>query len=218
MTPSFSGHCPSKSFYLVCEQLTERLSDAPLWPLIQHSSHPSETHYFPLAPNSPVLLHTHASAPFVQSAYTRGLNLTVYSTGESGCSVSRLDLTIDWWATIGRWGGRYAAPAVSWAVGVVAILLYDAWRAAETVGTVPSVEASLTTFVRGRLPLLVACTLLVSLLPLPVGMWLGSRGEWILAPIAPLLLVTVTGLVAIIWAAVVMLMWPLKALARRFIL
>lgn len=139
----------------------------------------------------------------------------MYSTAESGCSVTSLNLTINWWATIGRWGGRYAAPAVSWAVGVVAILLHDAWRVSETVGSVPSVEASLITFVRGRLLVLMGHTCMVSLLPLPVGMWLGNRGEWILAPIAPLLLVTATGLVAVIWGAVITLMWPLKALTRR---
>lgn len=152
----------------------------------------------------------------MQSSYTHGLNLTIYSAGESGCVIDKLDLSVDVWATLGRWGTRYAAPAASWAVAVVATLLFDAWRTAETVGTMPSVGASLAVFVRARLPILLPVLLFVSFFPLPVDMWLGNRGEWLLAPIAPLLLLTVSGLVAVSWVVVLTLMWPLRALSKRF--
>ncbi|EKM59762.1 uncharacterized protein PHACADRAFT_85765 [Phanerochaete carnosa HHB-10118-sp] len=205
---------------LVVYKLTAILSsgctEALLRPLLQHTSHPTETHYFPLGPSSRILLHTHASAPFVTSAYTHGVNLTIYSTGENACAVEDLALSVDLWATFGRWGTRYAAPAASWAVGVVAILLFDAWRTAETTGIMPSAGSSLTTFTCARLPILLLLALLTSFIPLPVGVLLGNRGEWLLAPIAPLLLLTVTGLVAISWTMVLALMWPLKTLTRRF--
>lgn len=191
------------------------LSGALLWPLLQHTSHPSETHYFPLSPNSRILLHTHASGPFIASPYTRGLNLTVYSTGDNGCSVNRLDLTVDWSATIGRLGVRYAAPAVSYGVAIVALLLYDAWRAAETAGAVPSVGASLVGFIGGRLPMLLLSTTLISLIPLPADMWLGNRGEWLLSAIAPWLLLIVTGLVAVSWGLVATLIWLLRMVSLR---
>lgn len=104
--------------------------DALLPPLLQHTSHPSETHYFPLAPDatrpSPILLHSHASGPFVpRTTPSRGFKLRVYASGE--CFPSSLSLQIDWWGTLGRWGTRYAPAAISWAVGIVALVLFDAW-------------------------------------------------------------------------------------------
>lgn len=187
-----------------------------LWPLLQHASHPTETHYFPLGPNSRVLLHTHASAPFIRSAYTRGFNLTVYSAGDATCAVQGFEVTLDIWATMGRWGTRFAAPAASWAVGVAAVILFDAWRVVETTGVMPSVGTSLAKLTCAQLPTLLLLSLLMSLVPLPVDMWLGNRGEWLLAPIAPLLLFTVSGLVALSWAVVRVLMWPLRLISRRF--
>lgn len=185
-------------------------------PLLQYTSHPFETHYFPLAPNTAVFLHTHASAPFVPSVYTHGLNLTIYNTGEGGCSVERIELSLDIWATLGRWGVRYAGPAASWAIGVVGILLYDAWKSTDILGTVPSVGASLATFVRRRLPILLVLSTIMSLLPLPTDMWLGNNGEWTLAAIAPTLLFAITGLVAVSWLVILVMMWPLRILSKRF--
>lgn len=187
-----------------------------LLPLLQYTSHPSETHYFPLAPNWPILLHTHASAPFIPSSYSHGLNLTIYTTGEDGCAVEHLELSVDLWATLGRWGVRYAAPAASWAVGVVGILLHDSWRSADALGNMRSVGASLAAFARSRLPMMLSASFIVSLIPLPTNMWLGNTGEWILATIAPLLLLTVTGLVTVSWLVLLALMWPLRMLFRRF--
>ncbi|GJE84539.1 GPI inositol-deacylase [Phanerochaete sordida] len=202
--------------YSLAPKLSDGCTDALLWPLLQYTSHPAETHYFPLGPRSRILLHTHASAPFISSAYTHGLNFSVYSTGESACAIERLELAVDLWATLGRWGTRYAAPAASWAVGVVAISLFDAWRAVDAVGVMPSVGSSLATFASARLPILLILSFLTSFIPLLVDMWLGNRGEWQLSPIAPLLLLTVTGLVSVSWAVISILMWPLRKLARRF--
>lgn len=130
--------------------------------------------------------------------------------------MARLTVTVDTWATIGRWGTRYAAPAASWAVGVVGILLYDAWRASDTLGITPNIWASLASFMRTRLSVLLGASFLVSFIPFPEDLWLGNKGEWLLAPIAPLMLVTVTGLVSVSWLLVTALMRPLTALLRRF--
>ena len=35
-----------------------------------------------------------------------------------------VDIQIDWWRTFGRWGSRYTMTALSWTVGVVALVLF----------------------------------------------------------------------------------------------
>lgn len=112
-----------------------RPADAVFLPLLTHQSHPSETHYFPLAPtfSRRILLHSHSAAPYVASDHSSGHALTIHSSGE--CSVNELELSVDWWATIGRWGTRYGTAAACWAVGIVAILMWDTWRVVEGGGT-----------------------------------------------------------------------------------
>lgn len=105
-----------------------------LSPLLVHTSHVSETHYFPLALTSPrrILLHTHGSAPYIQSNLGEGVELVIYSA-INGCSVQLrgFDLYIDWLATLGRWPSRYFTTIVCWAVGIVALVVYEAWGAGE---------------------------------------------------------------------------------------
>lgn len=38
---------------------------------------------------------------------------------------------IDWPATIGRWASRYPTTLVTWAVGVVALVMFKAWGVAD---------------------------------------------------------------------------------------
>lgn len=109
---------------------------------------------------------------------------------------------------------RYGVSAASWAVGIVGLLLFDAWCALDTSKLMPNVKELLGHFVRWRLPLLVLATLLVSLVPLPENMWLGTAGEPLLAPLAPLLLLISTGLVVVFWWVVMALMWPLSHLHK----
>ncbi|KAH8094931.1 PGAP1-like protein-domain-containing protein [Cristinia sonorae] len=180
-----------------------RDTDPLLLPLLQHTSHSSETHYFPLT--SSVLIHTHASAPYVSQTNTRGLNFTIHSSGE--CYIDSLDISIDWWGTIGRWGVRYWSAAGSWAVGVVSLMVWLNWSSHEA-GWVPPVRHSLIHFVR-RLRDLIPRSLLLSLLPLPHGFWLGNAGQPIFAILAPLLLVVVTALVSLSWCILDGLLWLL---------
>jgi glycosylphosphatidylinositol deacylase len=106
-------------------------SDALLHPLLTlHSPH--EAHHYPLHPSFPVpLLHTHAGAPFLTSP-THGLNITIRSSGEPACAVEKLVITLDIWSTIGRWGARLWPAIASSAIGVVALLVFDALAIAES--------------------------------------------------------------------------------------
>lgn len=58
------------------------------------------------------------------------LDFSIYSSGSTGCEKDLIGITIDldWSATLGRWASRYPTTLVSWAVGVVAIVLLGAWH------------------------------------------------------------------------------------------
>ena len=171
-------------------------------------------HHYPLTLTRRILLHTHASGPYIDSDFTHGLNLTIYSSGESACSIHSIDIAVDWWATFGRWGVRYAAPAVSWSVGVVALVLYESSQTAEISGAVPDVMDALSTFARKRLIKLIVASYVISFLPLPSSFWLGNQGEPLLAPIAPLLLLTSAGLVCVSWWLICILERALSFVTR----
>lgn len=183
-------------------------------PLIQHTSHPSETHYYPLASKTPILLHTHGAGPFIPSPYGHGLNLTIYTSGEGGCVLKDVAITVDWWATIGRWGIRYTAPTATWAVGIVAVVLFDAWGAFEGGNSMPDVQQSLSSFVRWRLPWLLLLCFTFSFIPFRAHVWLGNEGEPMLAILAPLMLLVATGLVIVSWWVLSSLSWSLTRLHR----
>lgn len=108
-------------------------ADALLPPLLVHTSHVAETHYFSLtnARHRRILLHTHLFAPFIdQTSYpSSGLNFTIYSSGERGCKreFETFDVAIDWSATLGRWASRYINTLVSWAAGVASLMVFTAW-------------------------------------------------------------------------------------------
>lgn len=106
-------------------------TDALLPPLLAQTSYPSESHYYPLThfPPHPLLLHTHSSAPYipdVRPIQSRGLNLTLYSSASSKC-LKGIAVHIDWWSTFGRWGSRYMMTILSWAVGVVSLIVSEVW-------------------------------------------------------------------------------------------
>lgn len=111
------------------------LQDPLLAPLLMQTSHEPEIHWFPLVNGRHVHLHTHSSGPYIPKlgpTHSRGINLTIYSTG---CDVTSIAIHVDWWGTIGRLGTRYAATTVSWACGVVAVVLFSAWQQADKSGT-----------------------------------------------------------------------------------
>jgi pimeloyl-ACP methyl ester carboxylesterase len=192
------------------------LSPPLLPPLLVHKSHPAETHYYRLEYETLVALHTHASAPFIpllRFSPSYSSELWIYSAG-TGCEdVNEFTLTIDWWATIGRVATRYLTTLMSWGVGVVALLMFQTWRESRK-GSMPSVSQSLVAFTYRLLPKLLVASFVVALLPLSPDYYLGTRGELFLGFLAPVLLVVTTGLVCVSWWLILLLMWPLRFLAR----
>ncbi|KAJ6616258.1 PGAP1-like protein-domain-containing protein [Mycena sp. CBHHK59/15] len=195
--------------------------DPLLLPLLVHTSHPSETHYFSLTvlPSHRILLHTHSAAPHIRldPALASGLSFTVYSAGSPDCQsdLVGLELGIDWSATLGRWASRYFTVLPSWATGVVAVILFQAWGMSEKVGApVPTVTQSLSMFTGKPLRRLFMTSLVFSMLPLPEKYYLGNRGEPVLSVIAPLLLLISSGFVCVSWWILQALIWPLGKLGR----
>ncbi|KAJ7129279.1 PGAP1-like protein-domain-containing protein [Mycena epipterygia] len=196
-------------------------SDPLLAPLLVHTSHPSETHYFPLTvgPLHRILLHTHSAAPHVHSEHTLppGFRFTIYSSGSLGCKsdLVGLDLSIDWPATLGRWASRYFTVLPTWATGVVAVILFQAWGMSENTGApVPTVQQSLAMFTGKPLRRLLLCSAVLSVVPLPEKFYLGNRGEPLFSAIAPLLLLISSGFVCVSWWVLQSLIWPLGKLGR----
>ena len=149
--------------------------------------------------------------------------------------MNEIRLTVDWWATIGRWGTRYGTAAACWAVGIMAILMWDVMRSVEAGGEslksvqqldvrshlflqapIPDVRSSLDFFARKRLSPLVLLSFFLSFLPLRVGLWLGNGGSAPFAPLATLLLPIAFGLVCVMWWLLLILLWPLQRVLRLF--
>ncbi|TFK43831.1 GPI-inositol-deacylase [Crucibulum laeve] len=193
-------------------------ADPLLPPLLAHTSHSVETHYFPLSGQQDrrLLLHTHIPAPYIPRSplqATHGLNFTIYSSSAIGCGkdVHALHISIDWRGTLGRWASRYLSTLVSWAAGVSALVLFYARTAVDYGGkfiflpAMPTVTESLAIYGRQMIHQLLPLSLVVAFLPLPEIYFLGNTGEPLLAPIGPLILLIASGLVCVSW-------WILSAL------
>ncbi|KAF5393191.1 hypothetical protein D9757_001207 [Collybiopsis confluens] len=204
----------------------------PLWPLLVHSSHPSETHYYTLSNyftsvssqgvTSNILLHTHGSAPYIESVaglFSEGVEVVIYSAfGACPRQLLGFHVAIDWTATLGRWPARYLTTIVCWAIGIVSLIVFEAWGSGESDHTpsVPPVTRSLREFGQRRLPRLLLASLLIALLPLSEQFFLGNGGNWIYAPMAPLLLLIASGLVCASWGLLLLLMWPVGKIGNIF--
>ncbi|KAJ7228247.1 PGAP1-like protein-domain-containing protein [Mycena pura] len=211
---------------LVVYQVTprRRMSQEPcdplFAPLLVHTSHASETHYFPLTSPSTrrILLHSHGVAPHVHSkdAPSFGLSFAVYSSGPHGCKpdLVGLDISIDWSATLGRWASRYFTVLPVWATGVVAFIVFQAWGISDAGAPMPTVEQSIATFTGKPLRRLLLFSIFLSVIPLGEKYYLGNRGEPLLCAIAPLLLLVSSGVVCLSWWLLQALLWPLEKLSR----
>ena len=107
------------------------VTEALMAPLLMHTSQATETHYFPLAnlPNRRILLHTHFDAPFMRKmSHAPSLYFTIFSSGESTCreEFSTFEISFDWYATLGRCASRYLHTVISWATGIVSIIVFIA--------------------------------------------------------------------------------------------
>ncbi|KAK2465990.1 hypothetical protein APHAL10511_001631 [Amanita phalloides] len=196
-------------------------SDTLLSPLILHTPHPIEMHYFPLhrSPGRRILLHSHSPAPFIDTPpvpASVGLHFTVYSAMKQSCGPLVLEVEIDWSATVGRWVSRYPTTVVIWATGITALLMFNAWGVADKTRVVPTVQKSLTNYIRRDLPGLMLCSVAVSILPLPSRYFLGNAGDPSFFMIAPLLLVVSSGLVCISWWLLTSLAWLVGSIGILF--
>jgi glycosylphosphatidylinositol deacylase len=191
--------------------------EAPLFsPLLMHTSHASEIHYYPLTSDKTISLHAHSSAPYVPPlglTPSHGLNFTIYSSGSS-CHDVTLFLSVDWWATAGRMGMRYPTTLLSWGVGIVSLLLFHSWSAGQQL----SVRELLGVFVRRTMPTLMAVSAAVALLPLGPEYHLGNAGELraVSAVLAVFLVGVAAGMVCVSWWILVALMWLLKPAGKIF--
>lgn len=80
----------------------------------------------------------------------------------------------------------------------------------------PSVSETLSLFVRGILFRLLGVSFVVSLLPLPQDYVLGNSGGIFFALLTPFILLLVTGLIIVSWWVILIVMFPIRILARNF--
>ena len=69
-------------------------------------------------------------------SHAPSLNFTIFSSGESTCreEFSTLEISFDWYATLGRCASRYLHTVISWAAGIVSIIIFIAWGREEQGG------------------------------------------------------------------------------------
>ncbi|KAF5321343.1 hypothetical protein D9619_000541 [Psilocybe cf. subviscida] len=192
--------------------------DSLLPPLLMHTPHPTETHYYPLTNihRRRNLLHSHLTAPFIFCAahFASHVNFTIITSGEPDCrrELKHVDIGIDWSATLGRWASRYLHTIVSWSAGITGVVIYLAWMQADSDGgTMPSVDESLAKYNSMVFHYLAPASLLLAVVPLPESLYLGNNGTLFLAPIAPVILTISSGLVNITWALLLLFQ---KAIGR----
>ncbi|KAI5118768.1 hypothetical protein M0805_005649 [Coniferiporia weirii] len=197
--------------YRVVPKLSQSCAGSLLPPILLHTSGLSEGHYHRLEDGQPILLHSHTSAPFLPipshltTSFSRGLNLTVFSSGE--CGVEEINITVDWWNSFGRWGPRYWNAVLAWSTGVVAFIFYSSWKAWDSGAPMPTPLQAFRSNSR-LLPRAMVLFYLFSFLPLSSGYWLGNVGEPLFAPIAPFILLLSSGLVALSWVLLMVLLAP----------
>ncbi|KAF9006681.1 PGAP1-like protein-domain-containing protein [Cyathus striatus] len=185
----------------------------PFPPLLMHTSHSAETHYFPLfnTDDRVISLHTHFPAPYItwKSTPSHGLNFTIIWTGNTDCTrgLSSIHVSVDWTATVGRWAPRYINTLISWATAVSSLVVFYGWTAAERNGTMPPLAKSITYYGRIMIYYLLPLSFIVSIIPIRESYYLGHEGQPMFALIGPLLLITASGLVCITWGLLSTLIW-----------
>ncbi|EJD01013.1 PGAP1-domain-containing protein [Fomitiporia mediterranea MF3/22] len=192
-------------------KLNKSCEGSVLPPLLLHTSGPVEAHYHRLSNDGTNFLHGHSSAPFLpipkdlSETYSRGLNLTIYSSGV--CGVETLYITIDWWNTFGRWGARYWNAVLTWSAGVICFLFYWSWSMWDANSSMPAPSQALEYAAR-LLPQTMLLFTLISFVPLPSAYWLGNVGEPMFAPLAALILFVSCGLVVLSWIGLTSILLP----------
>jgi hypothetical protein len=77
------------------------------------------------------------------------------------------------------------------------------------------VQKSLALFGVKTLPRLLVASFVLSFIPFPENYYLGTKGQPIFTPLAPLLLLAATGMVYVSWWLIEVLMWPIGKIGVR---
>ncbi|KZW04344.1 PGAP1-domain-containing protein [Exidia glandulosa HHB12029] len=183
-------------------------------PVALHQSSMAELHLHPLYPRSSTRIHSHASGPFIpRREVALGTELTVLTTGD--CVVSRIDVSVDWWHSLGIWATRYWGAIATWGVGIVAIAILRAWSVASRTGSSPSLSVTLDWIGSRLLPGLAASLSVLAIVPLPVDALLGNSGDIRLALLPALVTVaafTYVVILALVMKGLSLLLGSLKSL------
>ncbi|KAG8993305.1 GPI inositol deacylase [Tulasnella sp. JGI-2019a] len=181
--PHFAGSCSA--------------ADHLIPPILHHISSDSESHFHPLLSSSPILLHSHSSGPFLEPNLP-GLFLRLYSTGNvDSCTVTGLNITVAWRASVGRWALRYWSSLVVWGIGVVSSSMALSWFRWEQGAPFPTLFQSHAAFASSIYPTLSITLVALSCLPMPKDVLLGMSGQPIYSVLAPLCLLLATGFVGL---------------------
>ncbi|KAF8609615.1 PGAP1-domain-containing protein [Ceratobasidium sp. AG-I] len=186
--------------------------DPLLAPLLVHTSSDAESHFHRTVSSSTdgVNLHTHNAGPFLDGK--RGVNLTIYSSGE--CHVAKLQLRVNWPMSIGRMASRLWAGVFAWAVATIAAMNALAWYNWDGSQQFPSVQKSFEYTTRRFAGPALAGVSTLAILPLPTSFMLGLSGEpifFVLAPITLLLAMASVGCTCFILSG---LQWALGKLSQ----
>jgi glycosylphosphatidylinositol deacylase len=171
-------------------------TSALLHPLLTLQS-PHEAHHHPLHPSfPPALLHAHAGGPYLPSP-VRGLNITVHGSAPSACRPTHLELTLDAWATVGRWGARLWPSLAASGVAFAALAFFTLLSTTPAGTPAPALAGTLHSLTTCRLGPLMLGALGTALLPLPPTLALGTAGHPLFAPLAPLVVFCGAGLLVL---------------------
>ncbi|KLO19789.1 PGAP1-domain-containing protein [Schizopora paradoxa] len=188
--------------YKLEPELSASCEGALLPPMLWHVAGTSESHYYRIEHKKTIYLHTHSSAPFLPlhghpiDSLSNGISLTIHSSGE--CGVSKLDISIDWWNSFGRWGARYWNAVLAWGAGIIGLAFgWSLWKW-DSGASMTAPGQTLNSYV-GQLPKAMVLATIIALLPLPSSMLLGNAGEIVFSPIAGFILFLSSGLVCLTW-------------------
>jgi len=168
------------------------------------------------------------------------VHLTIYSSGTASCisGLKGLEISIDWYATLGRCASRYLTTTIAWAAGVSSLTLflglgkYDRGGALcmlssqllmnfclirSFIAPMPSLDQSMRRYSQLLWRSFLPMSLLASFMPWPTKLYLGLGIAGPFAPLAPLILLTASGLVIAIWWILIGFKWLLRPVGRVFV-
>ncbi|KIJ56766.1 hypothetical protein M422DRAFT_197939 [Sphaerobolus stellatus SS14] len=183
--------------YRVTPKMAGSCKDAIFPPLLLHTSNTAESHFHTMDGYRPILIHTHSAGPFLNTPanLTHDVELQIFSSAE--CGVSEIQLNVDWKGSLSTWGLRYWTTLCAWSLGVVGVILLQAWITFELGDPFPTLMESMYKYISERMLPLGLLLFIFSCIPSKSELLLGNSGELLLAPLASLFLFVSSGCVAL---------------------